>query len=444
MLTRENTIFHTGLYVRVPETKFVERKQTMGKVHGPRRRTTQRQGDDLRAPERGALQVRRTRQGVRGPAKNRGEMVAECNSGGKMLEDKMATTPKEEQMRIKQEAMDVQATVRDRLQKRDANVSWVDPQEVSSVIEIDGEGDVKGAEKEVASDSDQEWGAVKMAPSPGQRDREKRTNARLGVQDGVLTFYARGGKTVSERGGPRDIAEKIREALKWAEIGNEIRRETEQEEQRKAGEREAKERVKRKNERRKNRNRVRRWLRQKEEEWEELFWRCEERRSSFVEAFDGHTGNVLVVDTERMKRWAQRGLHERCRNFSEVNWEEIQELELRAKQEEGRRMAVVAAISQPVSKNRISEEINESMRREEDAGGGSERGTQWTGGEEDKGRQKQRARSMREKRQRQKFVGGVRGVAKPCGWEKRRREKMARWEAPPPGPPGNRRGNEMN
>ena len=143
-----------------------------------------------------------------------------------MLEDKMATTPKEEQMRVKQEAMDVQETVGGRLKKRDANVSWVDPQEVSSVIEIDGEGDVKGAEKEVASDSDQEWGAVKMAPSPGQRDREKRTNARLGVQDLVLTFYERGGKTGSERGGSRGREEKVREGLKWAEIGNEIRRDS--------------------------------------------------------------------------------------------------------------------------------------------------------------------------------------------------------------------------
>ena len=118
---------------------------------------------------------------------------------------------------------------------------------------------------------------------------------------------------------------------------------------------------------------MRRWLRQKEEEWEELFWRCEERRSSFAEEFDGHTGNVLMVDTERMKRWAQRGLNERWRNFSEVNWEEIQELEMRAMHEKGRREAVVAAITQKVSKNKISEEINNSMGKEENEQGGRKR-----------------------------------------------------------------------
>ena len=61
-------------------------------------------------------------------------------------------------------------------------------------------------------------GRLKMAPSPGQRDREKRTNARLGVQDLVLTFYERGGKTVSERGGSRGREEKVIEGRTWAEI----------------------------------------------------------------------------------------------------------------------------------------------------------------------------------------------------------------------------------
>ena len=183
---------------------------------------------------------------------------------------------------------------------------------------------------------------------------------------------------------------------------------------------------------------VRRWLRREEEIWEGLFWRCRERRSSFAEAVDRHTGNKLVCK-KRMKRWAQREKHKRWRNFSEVNWEAIQQSELRAMHEESRRVAVVAAIIQSVSKNRISADINDSMRIEERERWGSERGTEWMGVDEGKGRQTRRARSTREKRQGQKLGGGVRGVVKTCGWEKRRREMMARWEAPPPGPPGRRR-----
>ena len=142
---------------------------------------------------------------------------------------------------------------------------------------------------------------------------------------------------------------------------------------------------------------MRRWLRQEGEKWEELFWRCDEQRSSFAEAVDGNTGNVLV-HTKRMKRWALRGINERWRNFSEVNWEEIQELELRAMHEEGRREAVVAAITQKVSKNRISADINDSTRREESDRGGRKRRIEWMEGDEGGGRQKQRARSKRKQK----------------------------------------------
>ena len=66
-----------------------------------------------------------------------------------------------------------------------------------------------------------------MAPSPGQHDRKKRTNARLGVQDLVLTFYLGGSEAVSEWNVPGCGDEKVREGLKWGRIGDEIRRASE-------------------------------------------------------------------------------------------------------------------------------------------------------------------------------------------------------------------------
>ena len=106
---------------------------------------------------------------------------------------------------------------------------------------------------------------------------------------------------------------------------------------------------------------------------------------------------------------------------------------------ENQRKDIIEIMIGTARKEKISWEINESMRREESERGGRERRIEWMEGDEGGGRQKRRARSTREKRQRQKLGGGVRGVVITCGWEKRRREMMARWEAPPPGPPGQRR-----
>ena len=60
--------------------------------------------------------------------KNRSKMVAEYISGGKLLEEKMATTPKEGQVRIKQEAMDAQTTIRDYFQTSHAKASCAESQ----------------------------------------------------------------------------------------------------------------------------------------------------------------------------------------------------------------------------------------------------------------------------------------------------------------------------
>ena len=89
---------------------------------------------------------------------NRGEMVAEYNSGGKILEEKMATTQKEGQVRIKQEAMDVQTKMRDHFQTSDAKVSCAESQESGSIIEIDVESGVKGEEQDFESDTEQKGG----------------------------------------------------------------------------------------------------------------------------------------------------------------------------------------------------------------------------------------------------------------------------------------------
>ena len=63
-----------------------------------------------------------------------------------------------------------------------------------------------------------------MAPSPDWHGREKRMNARLGVQDLVLAFYAKEGEAFSGLDAPvsRDVS--MEEGIKWAKIGDETKR----------------------------------------------------------------------------------------------------------------------------------------------------------------------------------------------------------------------------
>ena len=63
-----------------------------------------------------------------------------------------------------------------------------------------------------------------MAPSPGRHGREKRTNARLGVQDLVLAFYAKEGEAFSGLDAPASRDVSMEEDVKWAKLGDEIKR----------------------------------------------------------------------------------------------------------------------------------------------------------------------------------------------------------------------------
>ena len=61
-----------------------------------------------------------------------------------------------------------------------------------------------------------------MAPSPGQRRRKKRTDARRGIYNLGVTFYAEKKKDTSGLRGPKVRGEKKSEVEKWASIGKQI------------------------------------------------------------------------------------------------------------------------------------------------------------------------------------------------------------------------------
>ena len=61
-----------------------------------------------------------------------------------------------------------------------------------------------------------------MAPSPGRRPGKKRTNARRGVRDLGVEFYAGREKIGYGQGGPEGEAMRQRETRKWEDIGRQI------------------------------------------------------------------------------------------------------------------------------------------------------------------------------------------------------------------------------
>ena len=61
-----------------------------------------------------------------------------------------------------------------------------------------------------------------MAPSPGRRPGERRTDARRGVRDLEVEFYAEDKVTIAGLSGPDRVAKRESELAKWAAIGRQI------------------------------------------------------------------------------------------------------------------------------------------------------------------------------------------------------------------------------
>ena len=87
-------------------------------------------------------------------------MVPKFNSEGKRLEAMMATTPKEGQVKIKQEAMDMETTMREHIQFSDEKASCEESQESRGAPEIVVESAVTVEEQDLDLDTEQNVGVA--------------------------------------------------------------------------------------------------------------------------------------------------------------------------------------------------------------------------------------------------------------------------------------------
>ena len=156
---------------------------------------------------------------------------------------------------------------------------------------------------------------------------------------------------------------------------------------------------------------------------------------------------VCVVELEEILQMVIEAVRDRWENFVREKWDELSEIEYRAKWQRDRRMAVITVVKEKVRKEEIRVIIDVSMRLEE-------RGEKRVGlkeGLDGRWRRAERERRQRRKQMRQRLRGGRQVVVREDGqtwllppevlseirheWEQKRRKIMERWEAPPPGPP---------